>query len=536
MTTAYPFLILSGAIGIGKSTVSRLCMANCYARLLCMKNPSKTLHLVPKPFSFVVTHRDENVGYAEFIKWFKDEALMKVPFFKNVKRKFKLQFITSGPLGGRVGLGSDVLIYILSELNFYPNPERAQGIVESAYGRMTSRFNSQALKMVGNLIIDSSSKGDNSSTEWFLDNSPRELTYYCHPTHFAVKPQDYVDSKGVTFPVYTGDGKYPAQILPEGYKLALDQDPERVINVPIQLKVEAKQNLIKMLQDKCGISTSSSDLFFNGSIKKLVECSRGIKNPIPEVVTVDFFDKTDRLIDKLQPAIDMIPFGTSIWIGLDLATNNDYAGISCVQFDHWEFMGDSKMPKVKCYFTVAVARKDGQETSLHHVFDLIMALKKDYNVIVSADQAYSKQILQDCERENIKTNGRISTDNVPCEPALYLKNLIMQGLISLPENRRLQREAYDLRYVPTGKGYKIDHPTKATNNPQVFDRNNGKGSKDVWDSLASACYSLKMSIDAGEEQGYSNGVDKQLHLVTDMVKSAKEDSNLQFQSMLENIF
>jgi len=112
----------------------------------------------------------------------------------------------------------------------------------------------------------------------------------------------------------------------------------------------------------------------------------------------------------------------------------------------------------------------------------------------------------------------------------------MQGLISLPENRRLQREAYDLRYVPTGKGYKIDHPTKATNNPQVFDRNNGKGSKDVWDSLASACYSLKMSIDAGEEQGYSNGVDKQLHLVTDMVKSAKEDSNLQFQSMLENIF
>jgi hypothetical protein len=112
VTTAYPFLILSGAIGIGKSTVSRLCMANCYARLLCMKNPSKTLHLVPKPFSFVVTHRDENVGYAEFIKWFKDEALMKVPFFKNVKRKFKLQFITSGPLGGRVGLGSDVLVLI----------------------------------------------------------------------------------------------------------------------------------------------------------------------------------------------------------------------------------------------------------------------------------------------------------------------------------------------------------------------------------------------------------------------------------------
>ena len=161
VTTSAYFLILSGAIGIGKSTISRLCMANCYSRMLCMRNPSKTLHLIPKPFSFVVTHKDENVGYTEFIKWFKEEALEKSPFFKNVKPNFKLQYITSGPLGGKIGLGSDVLVYILSELNFYPNPQRAQSIVESAYGRVTSRFNSDAMRMVGNLIIDSSAKGDN---------------------------------------------------------------------------------------------------------------------------------------------------------------------------------------------------------------------------------------------------------------------------------------------------------------------------------------------------------------------------------------
>ena len=534
LTTAYPFLILSGAIGIGKSTISRLCMANCYTRMLCMKNPSNTLHLIPKPFSFVVTHRDETVGYNEFIKWFKEEALLKVPFFKNTRPNFKLQLISSGPLGGKIGLGSDVLIYILSELNFYPNPQRAQGILEAAYGRMTSRFNIQAMQMVGNLIVDSSSKGDNAATEWFLDNSPREYTYYCHPAHYEVKPQDYKESKGQTFPIYVGDGKYPNQILGPSYKLAEDQDPERVIHVPIQLKVEAKQNLEKMLQDKCGISTTSSDLFFSGSVEKFAECMDR-PNPVPEIIKVDFYDMSDRLIDILRPAVNQIPAGTTIWLGLDLARVDDYASISATQFDHWKFIGNAKFPVIKCYFDVAISRKNGQETSLRHIFDFIMALKAEgFNVIVSADQAYSAEILQDCKRENIEARN-ISTDNVPCQPALYLKNLILQGLISVPKNRRLLREAYDLRYVPMKKGYKIDHPSKATNKPEIFDdiSTNPRGSKDCWDSLAESCYSLKLSIDAGEEDGYSNGIDKQLTLVSEMTKSAEEQSGQVFQDMLE---
>lgn len=537
LTTAYPMLILSGAIGIGKSTVSRLCMANCYTRLLCMKNPSKTLHLVPKPFSFVVTHRDETVGYNEFIKWFKEEALEKVPFFKNVKPNFKLQLITSGPLGGKIGLGSDVLIYVLSELNFYPNPQRAQSILEAAYGRMTSRFNMQAMQMVGNLIVDSSAKGDNAATEWFLDNSPREYTYYCHPAHYEVKPQDYRDSAGRTFPIYVGDGKYPNQILAEDYKLMEDQDPERVIHVPIQLKIEAKQNLEKMLQDKCGISTASSDLFFNGSVEKFANCMTE-PNLVPEIIKVDFYDMSDRLIDILRPAINKINKGTSIWVGLDLARVDDYASISITQFDHWKYIGDAKFPVIRSYFTVAISRKDGQETSLRHIFDFIMALKAEgFNIIVSADQAYSAEIMQDCKRENIETRN-ISTDNVPCQPALYLKNLILQGLIILPHNKRLLREAYDLKYVPMRKGYKIDHPSKATNRPDIFDdvSTNPKGSKDCWDSLAESCYSLKMSIDLGEEDGYSNGIDKQLSLVTEMTKDTNEEANKELQGMLESIW
>lgn len=534
--TAKPFLILSGAIGIGKSTVSRLCMAMTYARMLCMKSPSKTLHLTPKPFSFVIMHKDESIARKEFKYWFSD-VLEKSPFFKNTKPNFKLQILTAGPLGGAgSGLGSDVIFYIISEVNFYPNPERAQKIVETAYGRITSRFGRDEMTKVGNLILDSSAKGDNSVTEWFLDNTPPDLTWNCKPTHWEVKPQSY--KSGLTFPVYIGDGKYPPQILPEDYKLTPDQDPDRVLKVPEELYGEAKQDLIKMLQDKGGISTGSSDSFFGGSIKHVINCSSGRVNNIPEVITVDFYDKSDRLIDHIRPAIDLIPASSSIWVGLDLSTKSDYTGISAVAFDHWEWIGSTRIPHIKCYFSLAVARKEGQQTSLWHIEDLIMTMNRRFHVIVSADQAFSAQILQDCERENITTNGRISTDNVPCEPAIYLKSLLNQELISIPPVRRLFREAYDLRYVPNKKGIKVDHPKKCTVDSKIFDGDDSKGigSKDVWDSLASACYSLKMSIDAGEELGYSNGIDKMNIAIGNMTKNAREESQKQIQGMLENIF
>lgn len=55
--TRYPYLCLSGAIGIGKSFVSKMCMAMTYARLGCMTNPYRTFHLAPKPLVMVVYHK-----------------------------------------------------------------------------------------------------------------------------------------------------------------------------------------------------------------------------------------------------------------------------------------------------------------------------------------------------------------------------------------------------------------------------------------------------------------------------------------------
>ena len=258
-----------------------------------------------------------------------------------------------------------------------------------------------------------------------------------------------------------------------------------------------------------------------------------MKNLIPEILTVDFFDKKDRLIDQVNPMIRTIPKKTFLWVGLDLAVAEDTTGISAVSFDHWEEVNGTRVPYFKCHFIFGVTRMQGQETSLFHIYQFLKDLSEDYNIMVSADQAFSKNILQDLEREGIQTRY-LSTDRTP-DMAIFLKNCINREQIELPNHIRLQREAYDLKVVPP-KG-KIDHPKKAS---LILDNKDGKlpGSKDIWDSLTSAVYSCNLSIVDGEEMGVNISYHKQLDIdiVSKMSRDPREEAQKTFQGFMEDIF
>ena len=344
----------------------------------------------------------------------------------------------------------------------------------------------------------------------------------------------YVSSKGQTFKVFIGDGgSTPPQIIPKDAELdPTKYDPDRIIKVPIQLLGEFKANLTKSLQDLAGVSTGSNNLFFEGDITCIKECTT-IINKIPEVITVDFYDKNDRLIDKIKPMLSLLRYKRTLFLGADLsaARGGDATGLSGVTFEGWKNVGGTKMPMMRCWFMIAIKNKEGQELSLFHIEQFINDLNKLYRVVFSADQGFSRQILQFCTRENIATNGRISTDIVPCEPAIYLKYILKQGLIQLPENLRFQREAADLYYTEKGK---IDHPKKAST---ILDNREGteKGSKDVWDSLCEADYNCKLSLEKDEA---FEGFEKEMQLIDRMNNEGNQKLIAQerIQSMIESIY
>ena len=531
--TKKPYVILSGAIGIGKSTITRICLAICLLRLLCMKNPYKTLGIVPKPLTFLIAHRKEESALVEFKNWLLKDVLFFSPFFHNVKPNFQYKVVTSGPLGS-MGIGNDLIFSTLGELSFWPNQESAKEKAVSTIIRFKSRFSTDQLKLVGQFIVDSSARSTTDATPWILENVDRSNVFTCSPAHYEVRPGMYKESGGKTFRVFTGDGgSTPPQIIPSDMILDPTKfDPAKVIKVPIQLLGEYKANLIKSLQDLSGISTGSNDLFFGGDISKIKECS-SIINRIPEVITVDFYDKNQHIYDIIQPQIALLPPRSKIFVGLDLsaARGGDATGISISTFDGWRTEGGVKVPQITVHAIVAIKNKEGQEISLYHIEQLIDDLNKRFIPTVSADAAFSKGILQHCTRENIRTYGRISTDLVPCEPALTLKNYIYNGYVRFVVNNRFQREAADLYYTPKGK---IDHPKKAST---ILDNKDGteKGSKDLWDAVCQSVYSIKLYL--YEDNTYEDGFEKELQLVTKMTeKNARQKSIEVVQDMVENIF
>lgn len=529
--TRYPMAYWSGSIGGGKSTVTKLCLCYNLCRLACLRSVSKTFGLAPKPLSVVIFHRNEMVADIEFKRYITENAYINSPFFRNRPNKHDIRIYTGGVLSNPA-LGTDLILGVISEINFFPNTEKAIEKINNLYGRMTSRFSVENhLTMVGGLFIDSSVSGDQAAGEVFLENSDPRYTIHTQPSHWEVRPELYKSSNGKTFPVYTGSGKYPACILPEDYRLADDQSEEQVIRVPIQLLPEFQADFIKALTDKAGKCSTPSDSFFNGDITHIVNCSR-IKNRIPEIITVDFYDKTQHILDQILPMIQHLPYRQVLYCGLDLGIRKDITGLSLISFEGWKYFGEAKLPKIKVHCIVGIGRKQGQQTSISHIEDLIFSLSKRFTVITSFDQFQSMQIGQDLEREGLHTQY-VSTDRSP-EVAIYLKNLFQNELIEMPEHKRFMREAFDLRFTLTNGGKtKIDHPQKAS---QTIDVNNGVGSKDIWDSLASACYSFKLNADQGLEMGYGQGMVKQMEALKDLTKDPREETQKQFQGMLEGIF
>ena len=120
------------------------------------------------------------------------------------------------------------------------------------------------------------------------------------------------------------------------------------------------------------------------------------------------------------------------------------------------------------------------------------------------------------------------------------KNVVNTERCTMPYNERFLRECSELRIVTNGKNgthVKIDHPEISS--CFEFDYKNAvgeqKGTKDLADAAVGALWACYKKYSEFLEDG-GNGTNKQLQLVTQMTRSAAEDSNQQFQSMLEGLF
>lgn len=538
ITTSTPYISFGGCIGSGKSSASRFMGLYQFHRLDCCENIYKSLGQAGgTKLGMAFFHASAETAFTDFVQYFKTVFSIS-PYFQNQYNNPPIRLISSGPRSSGSVIGVNLIYTVLSELGFWRSQDAVSKINEVLI-RYQSRFVDKRFNF-GGIVCDSSAKdAEQGASQLFEESVPEQELYTIHPSHWQVRPELYRESKGETFTVYRGDSKQMPRILEDGEDITtLDKD--RIIKVPIQLKFNFLNDIVRSIQDLAGYPLSLKDLFFNGDISRIIKAST-IKNIIQEVIEVDFYDINDTIYDQVYPMIDRIPLGTTIFLHLDLGLKDDITGLAITYFsgEIVDIKGFDKTsyPTFKVPLILGISRKKGQSTSIDHIFQFIKKLSGDFNVIVSADSFASAGLFQQLQRAGIE-NKLLSVDR-STDAYFYFKNTVLAGRVTFPYHSRFLRECSELRVTQSGtrgEHVKIDHPAVSSCHDFDYKFTSGDqpGTKDVADAVVGSIYSCYLKYAEYGESG--GGASKQLQILDKITTSSHEETQQVFQDMLENIF
>jgi hypothetical protein len=123
------------------------------------------------------------------------------------------------------------------------------------------------------------------------------------------------------------------------------------------------------------------------------------------------------------------------------------------------------------------------------------------------------------------------------------KNVINTERAELPYHNVLLRECSEIRIVQSGKKgehIKLDHPKVSSctefDYAEVEASKERPGTKDIFDATCGALYSCYQKYAEYLETGVAGGVNMSMKALTGLTKDPREESQKQFQNMLEDIF
>ncbi|MCS7318083.1 MAG: hypothetical protein NZZ41_07260 [Candidatus Dojkabacteria bacterium] len=400
------YVLLTGAIGTGKSTVSKISALYTLCRLLMLKNLDYFHLTITKPIQFLFFHVKIEKARAEFVSYV-EEIVQTNKFFRyliNERKKVKdakpmpFQFVSDGARSNS-SIGGDVLFYVFSEANFV-NENVISFKIDQAYKRFKSRFLA-AMPYMGNIIIDTSASFEGAISDVLSD---KDDFYTVRASQWDVKPFLYF-KKG-HFLVYTGGIDTGAKILHEDEDLS-KYESGKIIKVPKELEREFKSNIHTALLDLAGLNIRAPNAIFNTEILSDVVNK---ENYFPDT---DIIFNLPNYCDLLKKILDSNAY---YYMHVDTSIKGDNTGIALAT---WK--SDNKIHIDFC----CGLHNNGEEIPMYIIQEFIeKMLKLGINIHkVSADSFQSYKLLQDITRIY-----RIQTQiiNIDSMPSVYfaLKNLL----------------------------------------------------------------------------------------------------------------
>ena len=538
VTTKTPYISFSGAIGTGKSFQSKMMGLYHFHRLDCCSNVYNSVGLAGgTKLAFGFFHANADTAYRDFVQFFKF-VFETSPYFRQQYNKPPIRMIASGPKSTGSVIGTQLIYCVLSEIGFW-KPQDAVEKMEEVITRYESRFKNKRFNF-GGVIADSSAKdSDHGATQKFEESVPPSELFTISPSQWEVRPELYRESEGRTFKFFIGDNTKTPRVIEEGEDpVKLDMDLDRIIDVPESARYRFLSNPVRNLQDLAGIPYTGAALFFGGDLSHVLKCSK-IQNTVPEEIVVDFYDKSDSIFKQVESMVWRIPKRTNLFLHYDIGLQKDKTGVSLCYYtgEVTSPDGNTMWPTFKIPLCFVVSRKNGQSTSLDHLYQFIRDLvRMGYYITFSADSFASAGIFQSCERDGIEYRA-LSVDRT-MDAGVAFKNIVNTDRIEMPYNNILLRECSEVRIVNSGKDgnhVKLDHPLISS--CTEFDYAGKKdcpGTKDLFDAVCGSVFSCLQKYSEYLETGVAGGVSKTMTAITSVTKDAREESYKTINSWIEN--
>lgn len=437
-------VILTGAIGTGKSTTAVLIIMRVIYELSCYKNISALFNLfgvsrIAFAYLSVTKEQAQNTGFALLIEW-----LDSIPYFREkFKRKPGIEsmaiwtqerlLVTFGSVANHF-IGMNLIGSILDEANFFSGRSKEEsdfkmnskvaGLYTQIIARAESRFIVNGENHSMSILVSSSTVSSSFTEERIEKAKDDPHTFIISPTLWDVKPWNY---SGEKFPVFVGgDNLDPFVIrdladintvlqlknkktlsgvtLEEAHMMLPGEIKSKIIMVPVEHKQSFQGDIIIALQDIAGYSVSAANKLFSSNAA-YQKCVTDKIHPFSRQEIIVSTTNEQRQ-DGFLPIKSYLYNGTSFdkrnmkrYMHLDLALTGDSLGISMCHISGWKSIyktdtnysdddydsglieDEIKIPVIEYDFMLKVnPPKKPNKISLSKVRDFIVYLRNELGI------------------------------------------------------------------------------------------------------------------------------------------------------------
>lgn len=477
-------VVLTGSIGIGKSTIAIYCMAYILYRILLLRDPHQYFKLTGRdPFAVSFFNLTRSLGDSRGFQKLMN-VLMSSPFFftyggiiRGKEDKYMdiplYSWLLSSPYSRGFGtVGQDIILGIMDEVDDPTISSGQKKRVLQAYESTVRRFESRFVKdqeCISRFFLVSSKQDELSFLETFVEemkSSDRILVV--DKNQWEIKPVSMYC--GEKFTVLVGDAYMPSRILEVEERPQMLKDGKHLIDVPIELKFDFERDITGSLRDLAGVSVRGMRRY------KLFPSERFIDDCFDRTKLNPF--KTETIEIGLKDPIDIIalidlnairsPKNCQRFMHMDISFAQDCLGLAMSSVAGWMQKDVPKedgsfeteaVPVIETDFCVRFKARADDRIPLYKVRKFILDLK--------ARGYFIAKFSADLKLASEDTTQILSNSGIECEyfsvdktitPYMEFRNVVFEKRwICHPS-----KVAYfELKHIEHNRDEdKIDHPEK----------------------------------------------------------------------------